>query len=140
MVSFIRKAYSWTFCVSLNPFQANDPFLYFLLKPGKWKKNTGMKWVIAYLVFAHNCQQVSQEWFVSRYSRIDQIKFVEDSLWSDKIWSDMVCLGRHFIFFKGCLLQTLLGLFLNTLTHFCVYAVFYCVPPLVNSAKNEVFC
>ena len=33
-----------------------------------------------------------------------------------KIWSDMVCLDRayHFSFFKGCLLQILLGPFLNT--------------------------
>ena len=37
-----------------------------------------------------------------------------------KIRSDMVCLSRsyHFKFFKGCLQQTLLGPFLNTLTHF----------------------
>ena len=36
---------------------------------------------------------------------MDQVKFVEDSLY--KNWSDMV--------FKGCLPQTLLGPFLNTL-------------------------
>ena len=40
-------------------------------------------------------------------------KFVEDSLL--KIWSDMICLGKHF--FKGCLPQLLLGPFLNTLTY-----------------------
>ena len=49
--------------------------------------------------------------------RMDQVKFVKDSF--KKIWSDMVCLGRpyHFNFFKGCLLQILLGPFLNTLNH-----------------------
>ena len=42
----------------------------------------------------------------SRYSRMDQVKFMED-------------LGRpyYFKFFKGCLPQILLGPFLNTLTH-----------------------
>ena len=46
------------------------------------------------------------------YSRMDQVKFVKDSLL--KTWSDMVCLGR--LFFKGCLPQVLLGPFLNTLS------------------------
>ena len=52
----------------------------------------------------------------SRYSRIDPVKFVENSLL--KNWTDMVCLGRsyHFKYFKGCLPQILLGPFLNTLT------------------------
>ena len=51
-----------------------------------------------------------------RYSGMDQVKFEEDSL--SKIWSDIVCLGRqdHFKFFKDCLSQLLLGIFLNTLT------------------------
>ena len=55
--------------------------------------------------------------FGSRYSRMDQVKFVEDSL--KKIWSDFVCLGRpyHFKFYKGCILLILLGPFVNTLTH-----------------------
>ena len=49
----------------------------------------------------------------SRYSRMDQVRFVDDSL--EKIWSDR---GRpyQFKFFNGCLLQILLGPFLNTLT------------------------
>ena len=40
----------------------------------------------------------------SKYSRMDQVKFLEDSL--SRIWSDMVCLSRpyHFKFFKGWLL------------------------------------
>ena len=44
----------------------------------------------------------------SRHSRMEQVKFVEDSL-EDKF--EVMC------FFKGCLPQTLLGPFLNTLTH-----------------------
>ena len=49
----------------------------------------------------------------SRYSRMDQVKFVEASL--KKFWSDMVCSRPyHFKFFKGCLSQVLLGPFLST--------------------------
>ena len=53
----------------------------------------------------------------SRYSRMDQLNFVEDRLW--KSWSNMVWLSRphHFKFFKDCLPQILRGPFLNTLTH-----------------------
>ena len=52
----------------------------------------------------------------TKYSRMDQVKFVEDSL--SKIWMDMVCLSRlyPFKFFKGCLPKILLGPFLNTLS------------------------
>ena len=48
---------------------------------------------------------------------MDQVKFVEDSLY--KVQSDMVCLARPypFKFFKSCLPQILLGPFLNTFTH-----------------------
>ena len=48
---------------------------------------------------------------------MDQVKFVESSLWN--IWSDMVWLGRpyQFEFFKGYLPQILFAPFLNTLTH-----------------------
>ena len=55
--------------------------------------------------------------YESRYSRMDQVKFVEDSLW--KTWGDMVCLSRAypFEFFKRCLPQILLGALLNTLSH-----------------------
>ena len=45
----------------------------------------------------------------SGYSKMDQIKFVEDSL--QKIWSAVDCTDQD------CLSQTLLGPFLNTLTH-----------------------
>ena len=53
-------------------------------------------------------------------SRMDQVNFVEYSL--QKIWRDMVCLSRPnpFKFFKGCLLQILLGPSLNTLSHLSV--------------------
>ena len=53
----------------------------------------------------------------SRYSRLDQVKFVEDSLL--KTWSDMVCQSKpyHFEFFKDFLPQILVGPFLNILTH-----------------------
>ena len=55
--------------------------------------------------------------YKTKYSRMDQVKFVEDSLW--RIGRDMVWLSRPypFKFFKGCLLQILLGPFLNTLSH-----------------------
>ena len=43
----------------------------------------------------------------SRYSRMDQVKFVEDSLF-------------HFRFLKGFLSQILLGPFLNTLAHMSI--------------------
>ena len=52
-----------------------------------------------------------QSTFGSRYSRMDQVIFVEDSL----------SRPYHFKFFKGCLPQTLLGPFLNTLTHLKKY-------------------
>ena len=53
----------------------------------------------------------------SGYSRMDWVKFLEDSLLEN--WSDIVCLSwpYHFIFFKGSLPQVLLGPFLNTLTY-----------------------
>ena len=40
---------------------------------------------------------------------------------SSKICGDNVCLSRlcHLKFFKGCISQILLGLFLNILTHMC---------------------
>ena len=52
----------------------------------------------------------------TRYSRIDQEKLVENSLY--KIWKDMVCLSTpyHAKRFEGCLPQILLGPFLNILT------------------------
>ena len=53
------------------------------------------------------------EIYKSKYSRMDQVKFVEDSL--SKIWRDMVCLS--FKFCKVYLPQILLGSFLNTLPH-----------------------
>ena len=51
----------------------------------------------------------------AKYSRMDQVKFMEDNFL--KVWSDIVCLSRpyHFKFFQGCLPQILLGPFLNTL-------------------------
>ena len=47
----------------------------------------------------------------------------------EKIWSDMICLGRpyHFSFFKGCLSQILLGPFLNTFTHIIINFAVACV-------------
>ena len=50
--------------------------------------------------------------FGTEYSRMNQVKFAEDSPW---IWRDLVCLS--FKLFKGCLPQILLGQFLNTLAH-----------------------
>ena len=56
-------------------------------------------------------------WYGKKYSRMDQVKFEEDSFL--KIWSDMVCLSRpyHFRSSYRCLPQILLGPFLNTLPH-----------------------
>ena len=53
----------------------------------------------------------------TKYSRMDQVNLVEDSLL--KIWTDMACFNRSypFKFFKGWLPQILLGPFLNTLSH-----------------------
>ena len=61
-----------------------------------------------------------QEYIVqngTKYSRMNQVKFVEESLW--KIWSYMLCLSRsyQFKFFKSCLPQIPLGPFVNTLSH-----------------------
>ena len=55
--------------------------------------------------------------FDTKYSRVDQVNFVEDSLY--KIWRDMICLSRPYLFkfFKGCLPQILLGPLLNTFYH-----------------------
>ena len=61
----------------------------------------------------------SRKWLTygRNYTRMDQIKFVEDSL--KKTLRDMVCYSRpySFKFFKGCLPQILLGPFLNTIPH-----------------------
>ena len=63
----------------------------------------------------HQCNAMHQ--CNAAFAITGQVKFVEVSL--EKIWSDMVCLGRpyQFKFFRGCLSQFLLGPFLNTLTH-----------------------
>ena len=62
----------------------------------------------------------------TKYSRMDQVKFVEDNLW--KIWRDMVRLSRPypFKFFKGCFQQILLVPLLNTLSKmfFCNQLIF----------------
>ena len=47
----------------------------------------------------------------SRYSKLDQVKFVEDSLKKFE-----VSRPYHFKNFQGCLPKILLGPFLNTLT------------------------
>ena len=55
------------------------------------------------------------EW-VQVFRRVDQVKFVEDSL--QKIWRDIFCLSRAypFKFFKGCPPQILLCPLLHTLS------------------------
>ena len=60
------------------------------------------------LLHIHNIPAMSPKTFGSRYSSMDNVKFVEDSLW--KICSDVVCLVRpyNFKFFKSCLPQILL--------------------------------
>ena len=59
----------------------------------------------------------------TKYSRMDQVKFVEDSPWKfEGVWSarNRPC---TFKFFKGCLPQFLFGLFLNTLSHIFVVGI-----------------
>ena len=53
----------------------------------------------------------------SKYSRMDQVIFVENSI--SKTSREMLCLSRPypFKFLKGCLPQILLGPLLNTLFH-----------------------
>ena len=50
----------------------------------------------------------------TKYSWIDQAKFVDDSLWSGMVYLKM---PSRFKFFKGCLPQILLDPLLNTLPH-----------------------
>ena len=50
--------------------------------------------------------EITDKLWYSRYSRMDQVKFMEDSLYRP----------YHFKFFKGCLPHILLVPFLNTLT------------------------
>ena len=56
------------------------------------------------------------ETFGTKYSRMDQVNFVKDSL--EKVWRDMVYLSRPYSFklFKGCSPQIFFGPFLNTLS------------------------
>ena len=56
----------------------------------------------------------SSKW--TKHSKMEQLKFVEDSLY--EIWKDMVCLSKQYLFtfFKGCLPQILLDTFLKTLS------------------------
>ena len=70
----------------------------------------------------------------SGYSRMDQVKFVKDSLG--------LCSPQHFKFFEGCLPQILFGPFLNTLTwdiietyltHFMPLMSFY--SPLIENER-----
>ena len=74
--------------------------------------------------------------YKTKYSRMDQVKFLEDSL--QKIWSDMVCRGRpyHCSFFKGFLPQILLGPFLNTLSK--ILRVHLCYAK--KTCRKEEFC
>ena len=64
----------------------------------------------------------------SRYSRMNRIKFVEDSLKKYKVIRSAYGRPYHFIFFKGCLPQILLGSFLNTLTHTKYTSIYSCNP------------
>ena len=74
------------------------------------------KWKVYFVRYTWFNFRVTKRINASSYSRMDQSKFVEDS--PQKIWSDMVSLGRpyHFKIFKSWLPRILLGPFLNTLT------------------------
>ena len=58
-----------------------------------------------------------QKLFGTEYSKMGQVKYMEDSL--KEIWSDMVCFKRsyHFNFLKVSLPKSLPDLFLNTSLH-----------------------
>ena len=62
------------------------------------------------------CLKSKSRIYIKKYSRMDQAKFVEDSLICP-IWN-MVCFRQTpFKFFKRCLPQILLGSFLNIFSH-----------------------
>ena len=85
--------------------------------------------------FHHRCLTVPQNG--TKYSRMEQVKFVEANL--QKIWSDMICLSRpcHFRFFKGCLPQISLGPFLNTLSQIHKYSGIF--QKILISKRNYFF-
>ena len=102
---------------TLNPFHTTGHFLY----PLKTLKDLLVFW----------CFQGYRKWSLvwnelrviklgTKYSRMNQIKFVEDSLY--KNWRGLVCLKQTtpLRFFKGCLPQIFFGPFLNTLSHLWV--------------------
>ena len=69
----------------------------------------------------------------TKYSRMDQVKFVKDSL--SKIWRGKICIKQTIFLqiFKGCLPQILFGPFLNTLTqiqynHTMIIMSYYYLP------------
>ena len=64
-----------------------------------------------------------------KYSIMDQEKFAEDGL--QKVWSVADHITSNF--FKGCLPQILLGLFLNTLRQVSMY-LWVCI---INHYENE---
>ena len=77
----------------------------------------------------------------TNYSRMDQLKFLEESL--KKIWSDLVCLNRscHFRFCKSCIPQISHGPFLNTLFHSWVKKVNIFLPfEFILVKINAFFC
>ena len=81
-----------------------------------------------------------QRSYGTKWSRMDQVKYVEDSLL--KIWSDMVYLSRphHFKFFKGCLLQISLGPFLNILSHIISLENYFSCTSPEETPTNNNFC
>ena len=87
------------------------------LLASSWLLQRVLQKFIVLSMFLSSCSFNIQPWYGLRYSRMDQVKFVEKNL--QEIWSDLVCLSTpyHFKFFKGCLPQVLLGPFLNILNH-----------------------
>ena len=72
----------------------------------QWRK----KWIV------DSVSIITAVTYGTKYSRVDQVKFVEDSL--QKTWRDMVLNRPYpFKFFQGCLSQFFLGTLLNTLSH-----------------------
>ena len=78
----------------------------------------------SFFKYCNNPRNIKFEWttfpvvfFETKYSRVDQTKFVEDS---PKKLEVILCLNKpyHLEFFKGCLPQILPGPLLNTLSPF----------------------
>ena len=87
-------------------------------------------------------QEKNNVTYGTKYSRMNQMKLVEDSL--QKFWSDYGLLKQtvSLKFFKGCLSQISLGPFLNTLSYISfIYVCMFCEIKnlIIENIKNKPF-